>query len=157
MIDHSICCLPKEMQLSSSIKILGVYFSEDIKMQIHVTKTITSFNKLFYTLHQIKSHGLNSESLKDVYNATVVSHLLYAACGWVGFCSKDLIAQLERVIKRGQRSGYWPKDGYDFKKMIANRDELLFKKILSNEAHVLHYLLPPVSDVKYSLCGNIHG
>ena len=40
-----------------------------------------------YALRVLRSHGLSEQSLKDVFQATVVGKLMYCAPAWSGFCS----------------------------------------------------------------------
>jgi len=67
--------------------ILGVLVNNSLTATDHVSTVLASCASLMYALRVLRSHGLSEQSLKDVFQATVVGKLLYCAPAWSGFCS----------------------------------------------------------------------
>ena len=99
----------------------------------------------------LKVYGQQNELLKDVFNAVVLSHALYAANLWFRFCSKDLLVQLDRIIRRAIKCNYWNSKDGDIQSLVDRRGRCLFKQVIGNPDHTLHCLLTEERDTKYAL------
>jgi len=65
-----------------------------------------------YALRVLRSHGLSEQSLKDVFQATVVGKLLYyCAPAWRRFCSAADCTRLRpsSFLRRCDKLGYMEK------------------------------------------------
>ena len=107
--------------------------------------------------------GLQIESLRDVYYATIVSRITYCIPAWYGLCSAVDLAKLNKILKRGYKSGYL--DDIENKGSGVNncfiesisqtQVQKYFTSILQNEHHVLHAMLPPYKSTERKLrCRN---
>src|SRR5688572_3304618 len=52
---------------------------------------------------------------------------------------------LSAVVRKLVRFGFLPKSFLTFEELCKKADQDLFRNILNNPGHILHYLLPPVS------------
>jgi len=67
-----------------SLTILGVLLNNSLTATEHVSTVLACCASL---LRVLRSHSLPVQSLKDVFQATVVRKLLYCARAWSSFCS----------------------------------------------------------------------
>jgi len=140
----------------AQMKILGVTMSEQLRFETHVNNIIIKSRKSMYALRVLSAHGLSGQSLYDVANATTVSRMLYAAPAWWGFVGGEGRTRLQATIRRLVRSRYLPSSFQSFEQLCQKADTSQFSNVLSNPAHVLHQLLPPVKTVTYSLRPRTH-
>ena len=138
------------------MKILGVTMSEQFNFDTHVNNIVIKARQSMYALRVLTAHGLRGQSLSDVTNATTVSRMLYAAPAWWGFVGGEGRSRLQATIRRLVRSRYLPESYQSFEQLCQKADCNLFSTIISNPAHVLHQLLPPVKTVSYSLRPRTH-
>ena len=61
-----------QLEFSDKINIQGVTLQKDLNMSFHISNTIKKCNRLFYALRMLKASGMDSTSLRDVFNATIV-------------------------------------------------------------------------------------
>jgi len=54
----------------------------------------------------LRAHGTPTTSLHDIFRATILSRIQYAAPAWSGMCSAADHARLESLLRRGKRLGY---------------------------------------------------
>jgi len=69
-------------------------------------------------------------------------HTHYAVNAWWGFTTATDRQRVEAVIRRGVRSGLCRSDIPTAAELIEDMDDDLFQRILWNENHTLHALLP---------------
>ena len=51
----------------------------------HVQRLTTSSAQTLYALRVLRCHGLSDAALQNIYHATVIARLTYAASAWRGF------------------------------------------------------------------------
>jgi len=69
--------------------ILGVVVNSKLTATDHISYLLDSCSSLLHVLaalRVLRTHGLPSQSLKDVFHATVIGKLTYCAPAWHGFC-----------------------------------------------------------------------
>ena len=76
----------------SSIKLLGVIFSNDLRWDLHINALCKKACRRFFVLRNMKRSGADSSSLVTLYTALIRPILLY---GFECFCNAP-----ERVLKR---------------------------------------------------------
>ena len=111
-----------------------------------------------YALKILKAHGLRSISLDSVTNGLVLSHLLYAIPAWWGYCKATDKAKLQGVVNKCNKWGLIAenKSPIIIEKLVSQKDQHLFSKVLNNSSHTLHKFLPPVKSVQYNLRARAH-
>ena len=90
--------------------------------------------------------------LDRLFNALIVSRLIYASPSWSGFLkeSGDWLALLKLFLIKVANGPFCAR-AKDIRLILELADSRLFKNILSDHKHCLHYLLPPVKILTYSL------
>ena len=63
----------------SSLRVLGVIVNDKLTAADHVTALLSSATSLLYAMRVLRLHGTPTTSLNDIFNATVVSRIQYAA------------------------------------------------------------------------------
>ena len=58
---------------------------EDLGMKEHVNNRMLLCHQRIYLINQPKRHGLPQEQLQNVFDAIILSRLLYAAPAWQGY------------------------------------------------------------------------
>ena len=98
------------------------------------------------SLKMLRAHGLNNQSIQTIFNSIIMSKLLYASPVWSGFANKEDQQRIDSFMRKSSKSSFAPPDLLSFSQLSADIDDKLFKKISSDDDHVLHSLLPPVCD-----------
>jgi len=101
------------------------------------------------------THGLPSQSLKDVFHANVVGELTYCVPAWHGFCLASDYTRLNSFLRRAVKLGY-DKKFATVTDLFDDADDAFFRKILYNKQHVIHTYLPERSDIVYTLRSRQH-
>ena len=95
-------------------------------------------------------------SLHDIFHATVVSRIVYAAPAWSGMCSAADCARLDSILRRSKRHGYCRYDQPAVADLFSTADDDFFHRIKSNSNHVLHPYLTSNTDIPYQLHTRFH-
>ena len=136
--------------------ILGVHLQNNINFGNHVSDIVKHCNKLFYCLRIMKEYHAPSTTIRDVFFATIIPRITYAALAWIGFCSEADKQRLYKIIQRGCKLGYIQKIEVNLEDIIFQRESRLFKYILDNSYHVFHTLMLPEKLSNYSLRARSH-
>jgi len=93
------------------------------------------------------------DALQLVYHSAIVGRSLYASCAWKGFVSAANRKHVDAFLRRSKRCGFCPTDLPTFDDLLDQADTRLFSKIVANDQHALHQLLPPqtTASQNYSL------
>jgi hypothetical protein len=147
-----------EMSRVSSMKILGVTWTSGLAASEHVGDVIKRCAQTMYALRVLRTHGMNVQSLHDIYRSVVVAKILYASSAWCGFTSVAERQRIDAFFERCKRSGFCPPDLPSFDELCESADNKLFNRILSNFSHILHPLLPPttIASTNYNLRSRPH-
>ena len=68
----------------------------------HVTMLLSSCSRMFYAMRVLRARGTPTTSLHDIFHATVVSRIVYAAPAWSGMCSAADRARLDSILRRSK-------------------------------------------------------
>jgi len=71
----------------SSLRVLGVILNDKLTAADHVIALLSSGSSIVYAMRVLRLHGTPTTSLQDMFRATVISRMLYAAPSWSGMCS----------------------------------------------------------------------
>ena len=138
------------------MKILGVYIDHNLSLKCHIGNVCQTAAQCLYAIKLLKAHGLDQLSIHDVCTATLVAHLTYAIASWWGFTNVSEQHQLQSVLNRAVRWGFYNANSPTVEQICIKRSSNLFTSILANPAHVLHQYLPPVKVHKYDLRPRAH-
>ena len=84
-------------------KQLEVWLQDDMGTSKHVDYVTHISNRLLYLLNQIKKQGLLKAELLSVFEAIVLTRILYASPAWSGYASANNIESLQRVLIKAKR------------------------------------------------------
>ena len=59
-----------------------------------------------------------------------------------GFANAADRQRMEAFVRRGVRSGFYSANSPNVAELVCDSDDNLFQKVLNNQNHVLHQLLP---------------
>jgi len=152
----------QESHAANCLKVLGVNIASDFSVSQHIQRLVTTNAQTVYAgLRVLRSRGLSDTALRHVYRSTVIARLMYAASVWRGFASTSDRQRINSLIDRARRNGYCASDLPSFELELCDDDvdyELFNKAVRMPYSHVLHYLLPPLSNAsqKYNLRKRTH-
>ena len=118
---------------------------------MQVDRLVVRGAQTMYALGTLKQHGLSGPPLWEVTRATFIARLTYASQAWWGLLDAQGRDRLGKVLNKAVRGGFLPKHHPSFAQICDSADEQMFGDILKNPKHVLHHLLPPVSEAKSRL------
>ena len=129
----------------------GVTISDKLSISDHIRTVIGQCAQSLYALKMLRAHGLNNQSIQTIFNSIIMSKLVYASPAWSGFANKEDQQRIDSFLRKSSKSAFAPPDLLPFSQLSADIDDKLFKKISSDDDHVLHSLLPPVCDTGHNL------
>src|SRR6218665_2091622 len=131
-----------DIERVKSMKILGVILNNKLRAADHVRAILNNCSRSLYALRILKAHGLQSQAIHKVTEATLMSHLLYASPAWWGLTTTKDKLNFERQQRKLIKMNYLPDKETTFEKKVHTAEEKLFKKMISrpNEETVLSKL-----------------
>jgi len=137
----------------TSIKVLGVTVTNGLSASDHVRGVIATCSQTLYALRVLRAHGMCDSALQTIFRSVVVAKLLYACSAWWDFVNATDRQRVNAFLRRSIRCGYCPPDLPPFEELCQEADQQLFDAILTNSNHLLHRLLPPLTEASqnYSL------
>jgi len=133
--------------------VLGVILNNRLTATDHIDQLLSSCSSLLYALRVLRSHGVPSTSLQDVFRASVVAKIIYCApaSAWAGICSAADRLRLDRFLNRCKRTGFCATDLPSVTELYNDADDALFETIMSNSAHTLQPYLPERPELTYNV------
>ena len=117
---------------------------------------LSSCSRMLYAMRVLRARGTPTTSLHDIFHATVVSRIEYAAPAWSGMSSAADRARLDSMLHRSKRLGYCSDDQPAVANLFSTADDELFHRVKSNSNHVVHLYLPGNTDIPYQLGTRSH-
>ena len=133
-----------------SLTALGVVINDRLSATDHVNAVLSSCSGLLYALRILRTHGMPTSSLHDVFRATIVAKILYGSPAWSGLCSAADRSRLNALLRRCKRYNYCSNDFPAIEDLFFDADDTLFKRFVYYPAHVLHPILPAKSEQPYN-------
>jgi len=81
-------------------------------------------------------------SIQDVFRATILSKLLYAAPAWSGSCSGADRGRLDAFLRRCRKLRYYDDSQPALSELFDTADDQLFLRVNGNSEHVLQTYMP---------------
>ena len=132
----------------------GTHTVEDRSAHRHIHRYTRV--KTVYSPVSLRSLGVPSTSLQDVFRATVVAKIIYCAPAWAGICSAADRLRLDRFLNRCKRTGFYATDLPSVTELYNDADDGLFETIVSDSAHTLQPYLPERPELTYNLRERSH-
>ena len=124
----------------NSVKLLGCVLTDGLTGAKHVDFILNIVNQRLYLLNYFKAHGMNIHGLTLVFDAIVVSRIMYAMQAVSFLVNQADIVRINAVFKKAHRWGLTTKL-LRFENLATQADAKLFRA-LKNKDHCLHQLLP---------------
>ena len=140
----------------TSLKTLGVTFSDRLDFSEHFRTVCSRAAGSMYALRVLRAHGLQGKDLWQVCEATTVSYLTYASPAWWGYADANSRQRLQSVLNKLKKHGFLPHEFPSHEELCEQMCRGLFNQVLNNKFHVLHQLLPPEREMPYSLRPRAH-
>ena len=84
-------------------KLLGVWLQHDLGMRKYIDYVLHICNQRTYLLTQLKRQGLPLAQLQSVYDAIILSRVLYTAPAWRGYLSAADTECLQQLFVKAKR------------------------------------------------------
>ena len=101
-------------------------------MTQHIERTLLTCAKSLFALRTLRHHGLSPESLHGVFQATVVTRIMYASPAWWGFTTAAERNRLEAFHNRAKRLGFCSTTAAPLEDISSKADKNLFVKCASS-------------------------
>ena len=150
----------KELEVVSSVKLLGLTISDNLCWKEHISEITKKAAKRIYFLLQLKRAGVSKDDLLTFYKSCIRSVLDYAVPVLHTSLPRYLMSDLERIQKRvlsiiiPGESYYKALENVNLVPLEKHHDDIcssLSEAILKDESHRLRKLLPPVVTQNYNL------
>jgi hypothetical protein len=154
------CCriYSDEVQESEGVeKFLGIYIDNKLTFITQVNHVVSKAQRLIFWLRVLKSSGVGTDGLVQLYCSKIRSVLTYAAPAWITFLSEHQLLRLEKVERTAMKI-IFPEMQYAVALQLAKINSLrvfcgkliqqLFSKVVNNPCHPLHCKLPTKSSRK---------
>ena len=146
-----------DIKRETTMRVLGVIVNDKLTAVDHVTTLLSSSSRMLYAMRVLRAHGTPATSLYDIFHATVISRIEYAAPAWSGMCSATDSARLDSLLlRRSKRLGYCNDDLPAVADLFSTSDDEFFRRVTSNSTHVLHLYLPDETHIPYQLRTRSH-
>lgn len=137
------------IQRTTCAKLLGITLSSCLRFSSHVNNILTICSQRMYLLKSYKSKGLAPSYLNIVFNALILSRLVYGLSAWGGYLSVTETKRIDSLLKKCKKYGY-TNNLVTLTSLLNNADHKLFNKI-QNPNHPLFSLLPPKRNIDKNL------
>ena len=107
----------------------------------HVSSLLASCSSSLYAMRVLRNHGIPATSLTDIFHKSIAK-LTYCSPAWSGLTSAQDRARIDAFLRRSKCYGYCADSVPLITDIFAEADQSMFRRILNNESHVLHQLLP---------------
>ena len=138
-------------------KLLGVNIYNALKWDDHIAATLSKASKRIWFLKKHKRAGVSTDDLLYYYQTVVRPVLEYACVVWHSCLTKEQVQSLGNVQRRalqiivGNTSYISACSTLGISQLSDRHREqcaLMFRRIVSDQSHVLHYLLPAKRDLQ---------
>ena len=109
-----------------------------------------------HALRTLQSHGLAEPALQEIFRATALAKITYCSPAWRGFLSATETNRLDGFMRKAVKSKFCSDADMNITLLFDKADRKLFKSIVNDPIHVLHYLLPPRADHSHNLRHRAH-
>ena len=124
------------------IIILGVTVTNHFSVALHVDNVIATCNQRVFLIGKLKSQGLASCLLQQVFQALVIAKISYALSAIAGLLTSADKSRYDAFFKKAKRRCIIP-HLYETDDLIIRADSALFRQV-QYPYHCLHHLLPRV-------------
>jgi hypothetical protein len=88
-----------DIKYKNETKFLGLYLTEDVKLDVHINYVCNMLNKNFYVIQSLKT-VTSINTLRSIYFANFHSHLRYGILFWGGNSQSTKVFKLQKKVVR---------------------------------------------------------
>lgn len=121
-------------------KLLGVFIADNFNYCTHISTVLKLCSQRLYLLRLLRNQGLSLHNLNIVFQALVISRIVYCLPVWGGYVTAEQRGQINAFFRRAYTRGFCFKV-YSIDDLLDATDDRLFKAIQSN-VHCLHPIMP---------------
>jgi hypothetical protein len=81
--------LLQDIERVSQIKLLGVTITSNLKWQDHINALLAVCKQRCYILSVLRQYGVCKDRLHTIFNAIIMSKIMYASCAWSGHITQQ--------------------------------------------------------------------
>ena len=115
----------------TNLKLLGMYLQSNLKFDYHIGVTKSMCMRYLCLIKQVKNLGASTFDLKQLYNAWILSRLLYCSTVYVNLTTKNKSA-LQSVLHKAYKWGFVSTED-QLAQMLQLRDKQVFSRILDSQ------------------------
>ena len=120
--------------------LVGVFIGDNFNFCTHVSTVLKLCAQRLYLLRLLRSQGLSRHNLNIVFQALVISRIVYCLPVWGGYITADQRGQINALFRRAYTRGFCLKV-YSIEDLLDVADNRLFKAMQHN-VHCLHPIMP---------------
>ena len=143
---------PKELEGVERVevaKLLGVWWQSDMGAGRHIEYITHICNQRLYLLKEIRKQGLQQVQLLNVFQAIILSRIMYASTAWYGYASDVHIDSIQKILGKAKR-WYIVNSDYTAIDLLRDNDLGLFHAVKASN-HCLNHLFSPKTDHTHSM------
>jgi len=138
-----------DIERVSTHTMLGVVVNDGLMATDHVNHLLSSAARLLYALLILRSHGTPTQSLYDIFRATVIAKLTYCSPAWAGSCSAAECSRINSFLTRCKCFGFCDNNLQAIEVLFSKADDAFSQHIINNNLHVLQTFLLESPEVQY--------
>ena len=144
-----------ELYKSTLLNCLVFFISDNFSYSTHVSTFLKLCAQRLYLLRLLRNQGLSRFNLNIVFQALVISRIVYCLPVWGGYISTEQRGQINAFFRRAYSRGYCL-EVYCIEDLLDAADNRLFKAMQNNN-HCLHSILPSPKPCSITLRPRGHG
>jgi hypothetical protein len=94
-----------DVELVDQAKLLSILITNNLHFDSHINFILKTCNQRSYLVRKFRDQGLSTEQLTMVFEALVLSRLMYASQSWSGFLTQELVGRIDAFLRRMYRYG----------------------------------------------------
>jgi hypothetical protein len=83
------------IEIVNEAKLLGVIFTNNFHFDSHINYLLKVCSQRSYLIRTLRDQGLSRKQLNIVFDAIILSRIMYASQSWSGFISHELIGRID--------------------------------------------------------------
>ena len=143
----------RQIQQMDSVKLLGVTMQCNLNFNLHIDSILCHGYRHLFLIKQIRSLGISPAETSSIFNAWVMSKMLYCSCVFYNMsaCDKNKLQKLlDKAVKWNIISG-----SKTVHELFAERDMKVFTKVEST-SNPLSLFLPPLANRSRRKCNSLY-
>ena len=83
---------------------LGVILQETLSMKEHVNDVLADCTNMLYAMNILRSQGLPMRELQLVFNAKILSKIVYASLAWWGLMGREELLRIDSFLRCAKKT-----------------------------------------------------